>query len=249
MFNAIEDAQTGGADLRRRGRQRRRQSAELSRPCTRRNSTTSFSVAAITNTGQLWSNSNYGASTVTLAAPGVGILSTAPGGGFVVLHRHLPGRAVRHGHARPGVGSASELDLPAGHRPGDFHRDAAGEPQGQNDHRRHRQRRRRRRLRRLRAPPAPPRAARPVRAAFSGPTRIPSTASSSPSTRSSTRPSSPRRTSTSSTRPASRDPCSPSKLAPGSDGHQFEIDFNTQTAAGTYTLPIPAGVHGTSAAP
>ncbi len=40
------------------------------------------SVAAVTNQGQLWSNSDYSASEVTLAAPGVGIVSDAPGGGF-----------------------------------------------------------------------------------------------------------------------------------------------------------------------
>ncbi|HVS39537.1 MAG TPA: S8 family serine peptidase [Gemmataceae bacterium] len=39
------------------------------------------SVAAVTRTGQLWSNSNYGASTVTLAAPGVDIVGDAVGGG------------------------------------------------------------------------------------------------------------------------------------------------------------------------
>ena len=160
------------------------------------------SVAAITNTGQLWSNSNYGASTVTLAAPGVEHPEHRPRRRLRLLHRHLPGRAVRHGDARPGVGSAPELDLPTGHRAGDFHGDAAGEPQGQNDHRRHRQRGRRRRLRRPAARPPGP---RPVRGVSAGRPPIPSTASSSPSIRSSTRPSSPRRTSTSPTRPAK--PC------------------------------------------
>ena len=39
------------------------------------------SVAAIDRTGKLWSSSNYGATTVTLAAPGVDILGDAVGGG------------------------------------------------------------------------------------------------------------------------------------------------------------------------
>ena len=36
---------------------------------------------------------------------------------------------------------------------------------------------------------------------------------------------------------------------PGSDGHQFEIDFNTQAVAGVYTLNIGAGVHGVLGGP
>src|SRR5439155_2127275 len=38
------------------------------------------SVAAVDRSGQLWASSNYGPSTVTLAAPGVDILGDAPGG-------------------------------------------------------------------------------------------------------------------------------------------------------------------------
>jgi serine protease len=39
-------------------------------------------VASIDRSGNLASNSNYGATTVALAAPGVNIVSTAPGGGY-----------------------------------------------------------------------------------------------------------------------------------------------------------------------
>jgi serine protease len=40
------------------------------------------SVTAVDRTGALLGSANYGATTVTLAAPGVNILSTAPGGGY-----------------------------------------------------------------------------------------------------------------------------------------------------------------------
>lgn len=41
-----------------------------------------LSVAAATNQGELWTSSNYGATTVDIAAPGKDILSTVPGGGW-----------------------------------------------------------------------------------------------------------------------------------------------------------------------
>ena len=61
-----------------------------------------ISVAAITSSGRLASFSNYGATTVDIGAPGVGIYSTLPGRTALrLLQRHLDGDAARHRRRGP----------------------------------------------------------------------------------------------------------------------------------------------------
>ena len=195
------------------------------------------SVAAITNTGQLWSNSNYGASTVTLAAPGVNILSTAPGGGFVSY--------TGTSQAVPFV--TGTLALVWGQHPNWTYQQVIAQVTSTVTP-----------LASLKGktitggivnagaavgfvvqPPAP---AHVLSAAFSGPDshslnsilitfdQIIDPAKFTAANVHLTNPS------------GQSVPLIAVKLAPGSDGHQYVIDFNTQTAAGTYTLSIPAGV-------
>ena len=195
------------------------------------------SVAAITNTGQLWSNSNYGASTVTLAAPGVNILSTAPGGGFVsytgtsqavpfvtgtlalVWGRH-PTWTYQQVIAQVTSTVTPLASLKGKTITGGIVNTAAA-------------------VGYVAPPPAP---AHVLTAAFSGPDahslnrilitfdQVIDPAKFTAANVRLTNPSGQTVTLTA------------VKLAPGSDGHQYEIDFNTQTAAGKYTLTIPAGV-------
>ena len=71
-----------------------------------------IAVAATDNTDTLASVSNYGASSVDLAAPGVNILSTWPGGTYRLLERHIDGRAARLGRGRSAAGRLHHI----GHR-------------------------------------------------------------------------------------------------------------------------------------
>ena len=208
--------------------------------------TNMISVAAITNQGQLWSGSNYGGTSVTLAAPGVGIVSDAPGGGFVPytgtsqatpfvtgtlalvwgLHPGWTYQQVIHQvtstttplaslQGKTITGGLVNAAAAVGYVP----------PNGGGV-------------------PAPAPTPHVVSAVFSGPdahsfNRIVVTFDQfvDPTTFTA----------------ANIHLAGPSgqtvaltaaKLAPGSDGHQFEVDFNTQTALGTYTLTLTSGVHG-----
>ena len=58
-------------------------------------------MAAIASNGTLASFSNYGATTVDLGAPGVGVCSTLPGNTYALLQRHVDGDAARHRRRRP----------------------------------------------------------------------------------------------------------------------------------------------------
>ena len=195
------------------------------------------SVAAITNTGQLWSNSDYGASTVTLAAPGVGILSTAPGGRFVSY--------TGTSQAVPFV--TGTLALVWGQHPTWTYQQVIAQVTSTVTP-----------LASLKGKTitggivnagaavgyvaAPPAAAHVLSAAFSGPDghslnsilvtfdQIIDPAKFTAANVHLTNPS------------GQTVPLTAVMLAPGSDGHQYLIDFNTQTAGGVYTLSIPAGV-------
>ena len=202
------------------------------------------SVAAINSSGQLWSNSNYGASAVTLAAPGVNILSTALGGGYSTYTGTSQATPFATGTLalvwglhptwtyKQVIAQVTSTVTPLASLKGRVitgglvNAAAAVGASGTNG--------------------GPSTAPTPhvLTAAFSGPdahsiNRIVVTfdqiINAATFTTANVR----------LTNPAGQ-LVSPTalKLAPGSDGHQFEIDFNTQTAAGFYTLSIGAGVRG-----
>lgn len=72
-----------------------------------------ISVAALTSTGDLASFSNYGATTVDLAAPGSGINSTLPGGGYgnysgtSMATPHVTGAVALYASAYPNASAAT----------------------------------------------------------------------------------------------------------------------------------------------
>ena len=74
------------------------------------------SVAATDRSDWLASFSNYGRTTVDIAAPGVGIYSTLPNGKYGTLQRDVDGGPARRRGTGPRLGRAPDLDLQAGNR-------------------------------------------------------------------------------------------------------------------------------------
>ena len=96
-----------------------------------------IAVAAVDSDGSLAGFSNYGAQTVDVGAPGVGILSTVPNGGYGYMERHVDGRPARDRDGRAAAGPAPGLDLQPDHPADPDHDDAPRVAGGQDRHRRH----------------------------------------------------------------------------------------------------------------
>src|SRR5262249_55328043 len=80
-----------------------------------------ISVAALTSSGNLASWSDYGANSVSLAAPGVSILSTYPGGyaymsGTSMAPPFVPGAAARYASAHPDAAPGRQQEARLGRR-------------------------------------------------------------------------------------------------------------------------------------
>jgi subtilisin family serine protease len=204
------------------------------------------SVAAIDRTGQLWSSSNYGASTVTLAAPGVDVLGDAPRGGvasytgtsqavpFVTATLALVWGEHPNWTYKQVISQVTSTVTPLASLQGKTITGglvntaaAVGPPP---------------------APAAPAPAPHVLSAVFSGPNassvnRVVVTFDQviNPFTLTANN--------VHLTDPSGQAvPLGAMQLSPGSDGHQYEIDFAAETVGGAYSLTIGSGVRDAAGA-
>ena len=200
------------------------------------------SVAAIDRTGKLWSSSDYGATTVTLAAPGVDVVGDGVGGGFTTYtgtSQAVPfvsGTLALVWGLNPTwtykqvIADVTSTTTPLASLQGKtitgglLNAGAAlGAASNGGGH------------------GAPPPAPNVLSDVFGGPN-----ANSLSDVLVTFDQIMDLTTFTSSqvhlTNPAGQSVPITARIAPGSDGHEIEIDFGVQTALGTYTLSLGAGV-------